>query len=925
MSSKSNNSSLIKIVIILAIVGIISFLSTYYLDWLWFKSINVESVFFTTIFSKLGLYVVVFLLAFLFVFLNLLVTRKNAQPEEERPEETEDGRDIIYLHPDKSNWSKFLRGKESRWAFLFISLFLAFIVSSSVGDKWIIVQQFINRVSFGTIDPIFSKDIGFYFFNLSFYQFVYNTLMLTLVITAVVIAILYLFNATTELFLMEWQKFTFAKSHVAVLLAAILAVKAWGYKLAAYSILFSDAGIVYGATYTDIHARLLSFKALMVIALIVAIVILVNIFVKRINWILYSIGTWLVLAVVLSGFYPSLMQKIVVQPNEFNKETPYIENAIKYTREAYGLDKVDNKEFDIDYKLTMKDIENNKPTIENIRLWDWQPLKDTYKSLQELRPYYVFNDIDIDRYIIDGEYRQVMLSAREMEDMDRNAALTERTKTWVNQRLMYTHGYGVAMSPVTEIAQEGFPDFFIKDIPPQFSVDLSIERPEVYFGERSDSYVIVNTEQKEFDYPMGDQNVYANYEGENGVKINSFSRRLLLAWVLKDYKMILSSDISNDSQVLMKRNINNRIKTIAPYLGYDSDPYIVINKDDGKLYWMLDAYTYTDKYPYSQPFDTMGNNYLRNAVKVVCDAYTGEVWFYIADESDPIIKTYEKIFPELYRPLEKMPDGLRAHIRYPVDMFSIQANIYKIYHMQNPAVFYNKEDSWVIPSEIVEGKEQKMEPYYIITRLPGEEKEEYILMLPYTPNGRPNMIAWMCARMDGENYGTNLVYRFPKQETVYGPMQIESRINQNTEISQQLTLWGQKGSTTYRGNLLVIPINNSLLYIEPLYLQSETSQMPELKRVIGVYENTIVMETTLDEVLLKIFPAEEGGRTVTDEPGEDEVTVDTRDKSSRELATLARQYYEEANSRLKAGDWAGYGQSIKKLDDVIKKLEKATN
>jgi uncharacterized membrane protein (UPF0182 family) len=913
MENKSN-SSFIKILIILVVLGCISSLSNYYVDWLWFKSLKFESVFTTTLLSKMALVVGIFVLSFLFFWFNLQLTKRNVRPESDRSDETEEGRKIIYLKPEITNWAQFLKGKNSKWAFVGISLLGAFMVSSSLGDKWIVVQQFIHRVSFGISDPVFNRDVGYYFFNLSFYEFIYSILMLVLVLTVIIVGMFYLINATTELFLLEWKQFTFAKSHLAVLVAAIFALKAWGYKLATYNVLFSPHGIVYGATYTDIYARLLANRVLLVVALLVALMIVVNIFVKRFTWILYSIGVWIVLAVLLGGIYPTIIQKLVVQPNEFNKEKPYIESAIKFTRQAYELDEVENKEFKIDNNLTTKDIKNNSATIDNVRLWDWEPLKSTYKSLQELRPYYVFNDVDIDRYIVDGRYRQVMLSAREIEQNN----LPDQAKTWVNQRLMYTHGYGVVMSPVTEIAQEGLPKFFIKDIPPQFSTDIKITRPEIYFGEKTNTYIMVNTNQKEFDYPMGAENVYTQYQGNNGIKINSWPRRLLLAWVLKDYKMILSSDISNTSQVLLNRNLVDRVKKVAPYLSYDGDPYIVINTD-GKLYWMLDAYTTSNKYPYSQPYDPAGNNYIRNAVKVVCDAYTGEMSFYISDAADPIIQTYQKIFPSLFKPLADMPIGLKSHIRYPVDLFAIQAEIYRSYHMSDPGVFYNKEDNWVVPTELVGGKENQIAPYYIVTRLPGEKEAEYILMLPYTPNGRPNMVAWMCARMDGIEYGKKLVYRFPKQETVYGPMQIESRINQDTSISGQLTLWDQKGSSALRGNLLVIPINNSILYIEPLYLQAQNSQMPELKRIIAAYGNKVVMEETLDKALIAIFGGAQQPAVVS--PTTPPTSAGTPANTVQELSQLARQYYDQANERLKAGDWAGYGDNINKLNDTIKRLE----
>ncbi|CFW96573.1 Uncharacterised protein family UPF0182 [Syntrophomonas zehnderi OL-4] len=915
MDNKKSNRSLKKLLIFLLILVALALFSHFYIDWLWFSSLDFQSIFATTIISKIVLYVVVFLFAFLFIWLNLQLTRKYKNTNK-RPTQTDDGQEIIYLHEEISSWTRFLEGKASRWVYIIISLFLAYVVSSTLTDQWIVVQQFINKVPFGKVDPIFNKDLGFYFFNLTFYKLVYRTLMITLVLTLITVSVLYMAGATAELFALDWKKFTLAKSHVAVLLASIFALKAWGYQMAAYGVLTSSHGVVFGATYTDINARLLAYKVLMLVALLVAIMIVINIFVKRVNWILYSIGTWLLVSIILGGIYPGLMQKFIVQPDEFNKEKPYLQTAIKMTREAYELNEVDNREFKIDYNLTMEDINNNRPTVDNIRLWDWEPLKDTYKNLQELRPYYTFNDVDIDRYVIDGRYQQVMLSAREMEDIYESPGMSPAAKTWINQRLMYTHGYGLVMSPVTEIAQEGFPHFYMKDIPPQFSTDLKIKKPGIYFGEKTDNYVLVNAKQKEFDYPMGAENVYTNYEGNRGIKINSIARRLLLSWELKDYKMIFASNITNDSQVLMNRNIIDRTQKIAPYLAYDNDPYIVIG-DDGKLYWMMDAYTYGNKYPYSQPFDDNGNNYIRNSVKIICDAYTGELSFYVANTNDPIIKTYQKIFPRLYKDIEKMPEDLKAHIRYPEDMFSIQAEIYRNFHISDPWVFYNKEDSWVLPNEIVEGKETILKPYYIIMRLPGEAKEEYILMLPYTPNGRNNMIAWMCARMDGDNYGKKLVYRFPKQETVYGPMQIESRINQNPEISSQLALWNRGGSSTYRGNILVIPINNSILYIEPLYLQAQASKMPELKRVIAAYGNTVVMEENLENALVKIF----GGQLNKPQEPPEEPSGDTAFDQTQ-LTKLARKYYDQANQALKQGDWAGYGENLKKLNDVIKEMEK---
>ena len=910
------NGSTIRLIVFILILGVLSLFAGLYAEWLWFDSVNFASVFTTILLNKIALYVTLFTFGFLLFYINLRITRKNMGLRE-RPEEDNEGREVIYLDQERpSPWRDFMQGPYTKWIFIGVSLFGGFILSSVAGDYWIVIQQYLNRVAVGTVDPIFAKDLGFYFFNLNFYQFIYSTLMTGLILVTITVGIIYALNASSDLLFGNWRQFTVAKSHIAILIAFIFALKAWGYVLDSYGVLFSPEGIVFGATYTDIYARLIAYKVLMVISIIITLVIIINIFVKKFNLVLISIGVWILVAIFLGGLYPTLIQNFVVQPNEFNKERPYIESAIKFTRAAYGLDNAENQQFDVDNLLDIYDPDH-KITVDNIRLWDWQPLMTTYKNLQQLRPYYVFDDVDVDRYIIDGNYRQVMLSAREIDQ----AELPEEAKTWINQKLMYTHGYGLVVSPVTEVAEEGFPEFFVKDIPPRFSTDLKIERPEIYFGEVTNNYVIVNTLQKEFDYPMGEQNVYTTYEGDNGIKVNSIFRKLIFSWVLKDYKMMLSSQVTNDSQILMNRNIVNRVKMITPYLSYDSDPYIVIN-DDGKLYWMMDAYTFTNKYPYSEPFDSNRNNYLRNSVKVTVDAYTGDMNFYIADEDDPIIKTYAAIFPDIYQPISEMPEGLRAHVRYPVDMFKIQANTYKTFHMTDPYVFYNKEDPWLIPTEVVDDKSQTMEPYYIIMKLPGEEEAEYILMLPFTPKSRPNMVGWMCARMDGDNYGKLLVYNFPKQETIYGPEQIESRINQNTVIAQQLSLWDQRGSRVYRGNLLVIPMGNSILYVEPLYLQADSSKLPELKRVIAGFGNKTVMEPTLADALTSLFgrPGEEpvGGET---SPPDDSEVSSPGSQSLAELAQQAKQYYDQAQESLSAGDWAGYGNNLNKLKDILDQLQ----
>jgi uncharacterized membrane protein (UPF0182 family) len=908
---------------IVALVFLLSFFSFYYLDWLWFKSIAFGEIFTTIWSSRVFLGLVAGAITLLILGGNLyVVMRQIPEPEPEPDDWDEDGgpRNIFVDFLGLRGVIVSLGSPWARFVIKSIAVLVAFMVGVMVSDNWMIIQQFLHRTPFGTVDPIFGHDLSFYFFTYPFLQLICQLLLQTFIIAMIAVGVLYLLTNGSELLNRNWRRFSFSKRHLCILLACIFLFKALDYALDAYSILFSEGTLIYGAGYTDVHARLLGYRILMAISALMALVIIVNTFINRLHWIVYGAIVWVGCAMVLTVAYPVVVQKLIVQPNEFNKETIYLEHAIEFTQKAYKLDTIDHREFAIDYELSAQDLANNQTTVDNIRLWDWEPLLDTYKSLQELRLYYVFHDVDIDRYTIDGEYRQVMLSAREMEDMARNQALSPEAKNWVNERLTYTHGYGVAMSPVNAIAQEGFPEFFIKDIPPQFSTDLTLTRPELYFGERTDSYVIVNTQQPEFDYPMGEQNVVALYQGENGLQVHSFFRRLVLAWELNDYKLLFSGEVTNESQVLLHRNIMTRINRLAPYLYLDEDPYIVV-RDNGELSWIVDGYTYSNRFPYSQPFDAAGHNYLRNAVKIVVNAYSGLADFYIVDPDDPMIMTYADIFKGMYQPMADMPADIKAHLRYPEFIFEVQAGVYSTFHMSDPWVFYNKEDSWIIPSEILGNKETRMDPYYLITKLPKEEQEEYIIMLPFTPNSRPNLNAWMCARMDGDNYGKIIEYRFPKQETVFGPMQIESRINQNTQISQELTLWSQGGSSVYRGNVLIIPVENSLLYIEPLYLQADQSKMPELKRVIVSYGNNLVMETSLEAALVKLFGADPGaGPTGTTA----EVTPrPVGDQSVNALIDQALQYYNQADSAMRQGNWQQYGEALQRLEETLLDLQQS--
>lgn len=905
-------------VIIVAIVAVLMLArwgANLYTDWLWFESLKYQSTFLTIIFSEIGLKIVVGIAVFILLFMNLLPTRSRIMKAANMGRVIEDEDNVINLY--RAPFSKYAKSGPILALYLLISLIMAFFVSTAVAGDWVVLQKFLHPTPFNITDPIFDKDIGFYVFQLPFYEFLYRLFVWVLFLVAFWVAAAYFVAESIS----GGQGKSFLKSdaaryHLSALAAVYFMARAFGYRLEQYNILHSAGGIVYGPTYTDIHANLLAYKILFWVSLVVAVAILVNIFMKRFRLVLYSIAALVIISVLVGGIYPVIVQKIVVVPNELNKETPYIENSIKYTRMAYNLDEVVKKDFPAGRTITADDVRNNMDTVENIRLWDYRPLQQTYAQIQEMRTYYELKNIDVDRYVINGEYRQLMLSPRELNQEQ----LPENAKTWVNQRLKYTHGYGIVASPVNKVTTEGLPQLTIKDIPPVTGSDIKVERPEIYFGESTDDYVIVNAREEEFDYPKGDENAYTMYRGNNGVRIGSLLKRVMFALSLGDYKLLLSSEVTSESQVLYYRSLNQRVPKIASFLKFDKDPYMVI--EGGKLYWIWDAYTTTDMYPYAEPFEG-GLNYIRNSVKVVVDAYSGVIDYYISDDSDPLIKSYSSIFPDMFKPIADMPAGLRSHIRYPEDMFMVQANKYLTYHMEDPVVFYNKEDKWNLPAEIISGNQKNMEPYYTIVKLPGESKSEYIQILPFTPHKKINMISWLAGRSDGENYGKLLLYEFPKQELVYGPQQIEARIDQDSYISQQITLWSQKGSQVYRGNLLVIPIKDSLLYVEPLYLQAEQSKMPELRRVIVAHGDRIVMEPTLDEALNKLF----GKGTTAQEtpmPQGQQPQPGTIIDTVKGLAAEASRIYEDGQNKLRAGDWAGYGESTRKLKEILDDLSRRT-
>lgn len=858
-------------------------LPTFYTDYLWFQSMGQGSVFTTRITASSELFLVSALIFFVFYMVNVLIARRLA------PARFSSSRSVLMLAT-------------------VAGLVLAFIIGAIAQSQWETVLRYFHATPFGSTDPVFNKDISFYIFTLPVYSTLQTLLTFTTVIIAAAVAVIY------GLALGKLRLTSGLKAHLSALGAIFLLLFAWNYQLSIFNLVYSTRGVVFGASYTDVNAQWTAYNILTWITVVAAVILMVNVVLRATKALAVTAVVWIVVTILLGQVYPGIVQNFQVTPNEQAKEKPYIEYNIKLTRQAYGLDTILEEPFPGEGSPNTADINRNVDTVANIRLWDYRPLLDTYDQLQSIRPYYEFRDIDIDRYLINGKYRQVMLSAREMTQ----SKLPTQAQTWVNQKLVYTHGYGVAMSPVNEITPDGSPNFLVKNLPP--AGDVKVDQPGIYFGEKMDGYAIVTTGVPEFDYPLGDQNAMTTYAGKDGVNVGGIFNRTLFALRFSDANLILSSAIKPQSRVLMYRNIQDRIRLLAPFLTLDHDPYITIV--DGKLIWLQDAYTTSDRYPFSQPHQG-GFNYIRNSVKIAVDAYDGTTTFYIADDKDPLIKSWQGIFPTLFTPMSEMPDSLRAHIRYPEDIFTVQAELLRTYHMQDAQVFYNKEDLWSLPREIYGDKEQAMEPYYSIMRLPDGQGEEFILLLPFTPNNKQNMVAWLGAKSDGADYGKRVLYQMPKDKLVYGPMQVEARVSQDTTISSQITLWSQAGSKVIRGNLLIIPIEKSFLYVEPLYLLAEQGQIPQLKRVIVSTANNVAMDENLGLALSKLFAgvvlpgAQAPATTTTTTPQQPGTPLST------DVATLIRtasQQYQQAVDAMKAGDWAKYGEAQKALEATLNQL-----
>jgi hypothetical protein len=888
----------------------------FYTDWLWFEDVGYANVFWKGITTQATLAAIVAAAVFLFVFVNLLLVRRNLL-----------ARSLVSETPDLHHFRgselylNFLEGiLQSRfitWLQVGIAALVAIVCANGFGSYWFDWEMYLHRTSFDLADPIFGRDVSFYLFQLPFLSHAFTALFVLLLGVLLFVVVTY---SLSRLLSYKTPAGRAATAHASGLLALVLGAWAFGNKLAIDKLVYSPRGVAFGASYADMFASLPIYRIMIALSLILAAGALGNVFLRRIRrrTVVFTAGLLLV-TVVAGAIYPPLIERFSVEPNQLERETPYIKHNIAYTRTGFNLDKIAEQQLAAPAPLKSETLAANQATVENIRLLDWRLLNQTYSQLQGIRPYYRFNDIDIDRYQIDGKQQQVMLGVRELSLADMQGDV----RTWLNEHLVYTHGYGAVVSPVTRVTAQGQPEFMVGDIPPRTQhPELKIAQPRIYFGEVTDTYAIVNTSTEEFDYPQGSEaNATTVYEGEQGVEL-SFFNKLMFSLRYGTAKLFLADSIEPNSRILYNRNIMQRVQMIAPFFRYESDPYAVIA--DGRIFWIIDGYTESSYFPYSEPLAANGANYVRNSIKATIDAYSGKVDFYLVDDADPIAATINKIFPGLLKPVAEMPESLKSHLRYPESLLQLQADVLGTYHVQHPSLFYNQEDRWSVALEKFEEDVRPMSPYYTVMKLPGEAaatREEFVLVLPITPAGsvgneKHNMIAWMAARSDGENYGQVALYHFPKDMVVQGPRQIDARIDQDTDISANLTLWSRTdGSSVVRGNLLVIPVGDTVLYVEPVYILAAGNDLPELKRVIVATKDSIAMRPTLSEAIAAIL-----GRDPGDLPGGGTEAPDV-DVSLQSLAEQLEGTLQASKRAQQSGDWAEYGKQQAYLEQLIVQLQ----
>lgn len=886
--------------------------ATFYTDWLWFQEVGFSRVFTLRITAQLLLGGVALLLGFAVLYGNARIALRGLERNAERIRVTAAGG--IEMR------AQVLVTAAQRLA-LPGTAFFAFLLAAGLAGRWRTLIQFWYRSPFGDVDPIFQRDISHYVFTLPALQVGLDWLWGLVFVTLLFVALpIYLVRGDFGLRGGTLRIAPQAEWHIAVLGALWLvlsAVRTWVIGLP--GLLFGTHGPLQGANWTDLHVRMPGMRVMAVLLVVGALALLWGAkrgILARMA-VLVLVGN-VALTAIINGVVPAMVQRLVVQPNELAKETPQIAHHIAATRRAWGLDSIERRELDGDQQLTARDIAANRSTIDNVRLWDREPLLQTFGQIQSIRTYYDFVAVDDDRYSVNGQMRHVLLSARELDP----ASLP--TRTFVNEHLTFTHGMGLTLGPSNEFTAQGLPVLWVQDLPPTSSITQQVSRPQIYFGELDRTWVLAPSRQREFDFPSaeGESAEYSTYAGRAGVSVNSYLRRLAFALRFGSMNILLSSDLTDSTRILFNQQVQKRAELALPFLMFDEDPYLVVT-DSGRLVWMLDAYTATDRYPYSARTGD-GLNYLRNSVKVAVDAYDGDIRAWLVDPADPMINTLAQIYPDLLRPLAEMPEDLRAHMRYPEDLFRAQTGLYATFHMTDPETFYHREDQWQIPAA-QQGAVQSGYARHIVMRLPGEQDAEYLMMRPFTPRQKDNLAAWMVARNDGDKYGKLIAYRFPRQSLVFGPTQIANRINQDTEVSRQVSLWDQGGSEVIRGELLVIPIEASLLYVQPLYLRAQGGKIPELKRVIVAHNDRVVMEETL-----------EGGLSVLFGDGTGSARASTRDAAATRSAAAgaptaadadrtaliqqAAQLYERARNAQRNDDWATYGDAMKRLGEVLQRL-----
>ncbi len=896
---KSITRILLPVLIIIVLAGVFS---DWIIEWLWLENLGYDQVFWTIKITQSLLLIGALIVALLYVIPNMRIlgNRFSTMNFGQSPLAQ------LKLHEISS--------KKIKSVFYGLGVFISGFFSLAFFMRWDTYFRFHWNETFGQVDPIFGHDIGFYLFRLPFFELIQNSLTSLVFFITLATIILYIYSGALSLRSKEVVASSGIKKHISINVGIWLLLLSWGYYLERYNLLNNPNGAIYGAGYIDLNIRLPIIWILCILCLGLALFSFFQIYKSKFKWLLIGGVATILIGGIGNGLLPGMVQQFVVQPSELQLEKPYIENGIEQTRRAYALDSMETQPYSaqLPQQMDWSTVQENEQTIENIRLWDPRLLIQTYRQLQEIRLYYQFYNVDVDRYQTDEGYMQMMVSARELSE-----ELPEQANTWVNKRLQYTHGYGLVMSPVAQEGAQGDPRLAIKDIPPVSDMGLNVDQPAIYYGEHNSDYKIVNTNVRELDYPRGDENVYTNYQGSSGVGIGNFFSKLLFAWNFGDINILLTDYINDDSKIIFWKKTQQRVKKIAPFLRLEDDPYLVL--ENGKLYWMQDAYTTSPDYPYSEPYNGQ-YNYIRNSVKVVVDAYNGSVDFYVSDENDPVLNIYRDIFPDMFQPMDQMPGNLRQHVRYPIHYFKAQIEKFNEYHMTDPQVFYNNEDLWTRPNEKYGGQSIKMEPYYVLTKLPGQEELQYLLISPLTPNNRDNMIGWMAANSDYPNYGEVSVYQLPKERLILGPAQIEARIDQDTEISRQLALWDQRGSRVIRGNLMVIPIEDSFIYVEPVFLIAEGVDIPQLQRVIATSGDKIAMQPTLWESIEALYGQE--GQRIASAEIDTATAVPPRPQQPASVQNSAQfsevqNLWSEANQALKNNDWETFGQKMKEIEELL--------